>query len=473
MVQGYLNPSPGPPSPVPPSDPPQQEVRGPAGGDEVGGQWDHPTQQQVQRGGPAGWGPSPIFSSTDIREREDSTQGQMSVSTMVSLLNQLCKQKPAGNFRLPKLPESDYCLLCNHGRSVCLGKTCKGRSQPTRQKPKLGNVTSSGIPGLVPSGSSSTVLTTPTYTSTKKCSISSLSPSSSLFNPKTGFTSSLPSSSDISSKTLERKSPQKTSRPKQKDSEYDVKLRKKLLHILLKSSLNPDDAEKVKKKKRSSSNTNSLFRKLNISEVRCPRKLSKSCKPIPKSTSFPLHFSTSSDSLSSSTNPISATISSATQGYSHTFSENYNDVLSYLRTQVEDSKNSEIFEIFTDDETVGFELEVLRASSPESRRPQSPSPDRQQRVSTPRKQSGPSAPSSSGHTPRKDTPTKRKQSRYQCRISGCKDYLANAKTRDRHESHYCRYRSVESPGLINQAEFPVPPHLELKLDLLQCRVFRS
>ena len=276
MVQGYLNPSPGPPSPVPPSDPPQQEVRGPAGGDEVGGQWDHPTQQQVQRGGPAGWGPSPIFSSTDIREREDSTQGQMSVSTMVSLLNQLCKQKPAGNFRLPKLPESDYCLLCNHGRSVCLGKTCKGRSQPTRQKPKLGNVTSSGIPGLVPSGSSSTVLTTPTYTSTKKCSISSLSPSSSLFNPKTGFTSSLPSSSDISSKTLERKSPQKTSRPKQKDSEYDVKLRKKLLHILLKSSLNPDDAEKVKKKKRSSSNTNSLFRKLNISEVRCPRKLSKS-----------------------------------------------------------------------------------------------------------------------------------------------------------------------------------------------------
>ena len=118
-----------------------------------------------------------------------------------------------------------------------------------------------------------------------------------------------------------------------------------------------------------------------------------------------------------------------------------------------------------------MDFEVLPASSSESTRPQSPSPERQhQRVGTPRKQPGSSAPSSSGHTPRKDTPKQRKQSRYQCRISGCRDYLADARTRDRHESHYCRYRSVESPELINQTEFPVPPHLELNLDLLQCCV---
>ena len=57
MVREYLKLSPGPPSPVPPSEPPQQEVRGPAGGGEVGGQCDHPTQEQVLTGGPAGWDP--------------------------------------------------------------------------------------------------------------------------------------------------------------------------------------------------------------------------------------------------------------------------------------------------------------------------------------------------------------------------------------------------------------------------------
>ena len=125
MVREYHKLPDGPPSPVLPSKPPQQEVRGPAGGGEDGSQWDHPTQQQVQRGVPAGWGPS-LFSSTDIREREDSTQGQMSVSTMVSLLNQLCKQKPAGNFRLPKLPESDYCLLFIYQPCSKLGRSGLG-----------------------------------------------------------------------------------------------------------------------------------------------------------------------------------------------------------------------------------------------------------------------------------------------------------------------------------------------------------
>ena len=54
MVREYLKLSPGPPSPMLSSEPPQQEVRGPAGEGEVGSQCDNPTHQQVLRG-PAGW----------------------------------------------------------------------------------------------------------------------------------------------------------------------------------------------------------------------------------------------------------------------------------------------------------------------------------------------------------------------------------------------------------------------------------
>ena len=63
MVREYLKLSPGPPSPVLPSEHPQQEVRGPAGGGEVGSLCDNPTQQQVLTGGPAGWDPpsSPLL----------------------------------------------------------------------------------------------------------------------------------------------------------------------------------------------------------------------------------------------------------------------------------------------------------------------------------------------------------------------------------------------------------------------------
>ena len=56
MVPGYHSTLKKPPSPVSPSEPPQQVVRGPAGCEEVGGQWDSPTQHQELRG-PGGWGP--------------------------------------------------------------------------------------------------------------------------------------------------------------------------------------------------------------------------------------------------------------------------------------------------------------------------------------------------------------------------------------------------------------------------------
>ena len=185
MVQGYLNPSSGPPSPVPPSEPPQQERREPAGAGDDGGLCDSPTQQQMHRGGSAGWGPSP-FGSLDVRERDEriQVQGQMPASSVVALLNQLCKQKPGGSFALPKLSDSDHCLICGQG-GTCLGPNCKGKQTPVCQKSKfLRSCFSTSIPGLSDSVCSSSVLTSRTMSSSSRVSIAALSTRSSLFNPK-------------------------------------------------------------------------------------------------------------------------------------------------------------------------------------------------------------------------------------------------------------------------------------------------
>jgi hypothetical protein len=105
-------------------------------------------------------------------------------------------------------------------------------------------------------------------------------------------------------------------------------------------------------------------------------------------------------------------------------------VIDFLRTEWEKVKDTiEVFSIETTStdlqpHNIENNLEVLRMSSPpfKHRRRQCPSPDSQeQRLLTPRKQG--SAPSSRGHTPRKDTPVK-KRTKLQCRNTGCRDYLA-------------------------------------------------
>ena len=188
MVQGNDQiPSHSHPSPVPPSEPPLQVMRGPKGGAEVGGQWDKPTQQQVLRGVPVGSGP-PLYVYSDDRGKNDHLSHTMEVATVVDLLNQLCKQKPAGGFELPQLPESQYCLICNKG-SICLGSSCKGKegSKHTVNNVSSMSTFSSDIPGLNLSSHTvvpSTVLTNRDRTRSLRYSISALSPQSSLFNPK-------------------------------------------------------------------------------------------------------------------------------------------------------------------------------------------------------------------------------------------------------------------------------------------------
>ena len=118
MVREYHKLPHGPPSPVLPLEPPQQKVRGPAGGGEEGSQCDNPTQQQVLTGGPAGWDP-PQFSSTDVRERVQKEK--LSPSSLVTLFTRYCHQKPGGGFTLPKIAASDFCPFCDQG-NTCLGQ---------------------------------------------------------------------------------------------------------------------------------------------------------------------------------------------------------------------------------------------------------------------------------------------------------------------------------------------------------------
>ena len=110
------------------------------------------------------------------------------------------------------------------------------------------------------------------------------------------------------------------------------------------------------------------------------------------------------------------------------------------------------------------EIEIMRMSSTppsKQRRRQSASPDSQgRRLLTPTKED--STPSKKKHTPRKDTPVKKK-SRVQCRVRGCRDYLASVRARDRHENQYCRFREGAGSGLSSDT-FPVSSHAELHID---------
>ena len=290
------------------------------------------------------------------------------------------------------------------------------------------------------------------------------------------------------------------------------KLRQKLRKILLKTPINfLKTSKKVPVKMFSFGKFSSLLRKLSCSEERCMRKASRSAA---KSSSNFASFSNSSCSnVSSSTSNVQALIPESLP-LSTSFTQNYGQVLDYLRTQFEDSSNSEIFEM--NFSTISEEniqpFEVLRSSSPEEIRKRSPSPAREgQRLHTPtaneqhassqthycsssRKTSVPhsssaddlevlrSSPSrlsrqlspgtptrskSKGHTPRKDTPKKSRDQRLQCRNLGCRVWFTAPSSRNRHEAQSCSML----PGTDDRSEkeYLIPTHADLNLDPLCCR----
>ena len=170
MVQGNQQiPSHASLSPLLPSEPVLEVMRGPTGGAVVEIQSDNPTKH--------------------VRAEDGHPPPRMEVCAVVDLLNQFCKQKPAGSFELPQLPLSQYCLICNQG-SICLGSGCKGKegSRCTRKKVTPISTFSSAIPGLTlscPTSIPTTVLTERDRTHNQRLSISALNPQSPLFNPKT------------------------------------------------------------------------------------------------------------------------------------------------------------------------------------------------------------------------------------------------------------------------------------------------
>ena len=111
----------------------------------------------------------------------------MPVLTIISHLNKFCVQKPGGYFELPKLSDSNYCVLCNNG-CQCFGPSCKGLKPPTDRTVRSVKVhtTSSLLPGLKKESSSSSTspLTKRESTHSKKIHISGspYRPDSYIFN---------------------------------------------------------------------------------------------------------------------------------------------------------------------------------------------------------------------------------------------------------------------------------------------------
>ena len=113
-------------------------------------------------------------------------------------------------------------------------------------------------------------------------------------------------------------------------------------------------------------------------------------------------------------------------------------------------------------------VEILRSSPPKHRkRRQSPSPDYHQArlQQTPTKTSAEDKPKE--HTPRKDTPSKKRRGRLPCRNEGCNNLFVQPSTRDKHEKYSCKMRGESV--ITMESEFLVPPHDQLQLDPCQCR----
>ena len=290
MENHYLH-----PSPVPPSDSPRQQGRGPAAGDEAGGQRDQssqpltdlvpPSDSPRQQGrGPAagdeagGQGEQYQFSSTDVRTRQSEEEKEhMSVSTIIGHLNKFCFQKPGGGFDLPKMSDSEFCVLCNNG-CKCFGPSCKGSKPPSDYNPGRGHFqpTSCIIPGLEESSSSTSTscLTTREVTHSKKIYMSGpvFRPNSSIFTWRKPTTSCAGTNSHGQEK-------EKLQKPKidnkAEKSWYDTishSTKKKILAVLLKPALNTSKTKRMKSSAPPHIQSNSLARRLSISELACPRK---------------------------------------------------------------------------------------------------------------------------------------------------------------------------------------------------------
>ena len=209
-----------------------------------------------------------------------------------------------------------------------------------------------------------------------------------------------------------------------------------------------------------------MYRKICISELGCRRKKCKSKNPPPSSKKHSGHEATASTVLNSSVpgSMITPDISplprhSKELTNAKTCSHSQNQLVIFLSSpkDLKDPLNSNsVGEGATTTAKELPDVEILRSSPKKPRkRRQSASPDHHQsRLRTPTKNT-PVRDKSIGHTPRKDTPSK-KRIKYQCRNPGCTDFLANLKSRERHETTYCRFRPDIEPTVSIENQLTVP-----------------
>ena len=384
----------------------------------------------------------------------------------MDVLTIFSRQKKGGTYEPPAFPTAPFCILCQKG-CKCIGICCQG---PRKLPPQSSNIKilppSSIIPGLI-GDTTMTTLTKPTKTSKRRrgvpfssdiycfkfksntCKRSKPKPRTSQDNPS------------IFSKLAATKKHPSTRNKISQEAEYNSQ---KLKKILLHSSLNDKSTTKTYNSKGlgKGDHITSLHRKLSIAEVGCRRKPSSKHSLLSMknhhSDNIPHPPATDSSPGSSSPQVLELLCSSApeTDPLSPKLDHLSNSPLISLERQAK-----------SPDELPN--IEILRTSPQKPRkRKQSASPDyHQSSHKTPTKNT-PVREKSKGHTPRKDTPTK-KRIKYQCRNAGCSDFLANLKSRDRHESTYCRFRSDIEAAVSMENQFPVPDHNQLNLDSCQCR----
>ena len=441
--------------------------------------------------------PQHPFPARDIRDKEETSTTIMekrSSSTIVEALTRHCCQKKAGQYKLPEFSFNQFCVLCMLG-NTCLGPSCMGPAQKSAVKTGSTPPPQTIIPGLV----GDSTLTTSTLTATVRTPTSS---SLGKFQPTWGFfkspTQAIYGGFKTSSSKSKRKVPNK---PKLNvfsvcsTSAYDVAVLQQLLRSSglsrrpsRRKTSSSSSSSPASSPPSSSSGSSSQFRKLNVSEVCCKKKKA----PSPSSkllSSTPLNSAPGYfNPVFSCTLPISD-FSNPDEEFPLEVPHSSRHFLPRLIPcpplngssftanclSIEDSVDITDAPIesnfpppsITDDIPP---IESLRSSPPDHlKRRQSPSPARSnERLHTPTK-SSPSPAVSRQRTPRKDTPKKRKLPRFQCRNTGCSDFLSNSSTRAKHETQYCRMRPDTSPAVTMSNVFAVPPHAQLDLSPLQCR----
>ena len=229
--------------------------------------------------------------ATDVRvqEREGLTispEFTRSTSAIVEAMTRFSRQKKGGQFDLPAFQTLSYCTFCKIG--ICIGPNCLGQEkEPNKSKFRNSPTSSPNIPGL--EGESSSTLTIIKKTPSRRSSMKAINPLSSIFQ-------SYPKPIIPSRKKAKRKHIVKTKKPIYSPCSTSVYNVEVLQHLLLSCGVKSKSSQTATYSSSSSRllamHCTSLYRKLNVSELPCMRKVSLPGKY--KGSKKPANFHSSS-----------------------------------------------------------------------------------------------------------------------------------------------------------------------------------